>query len=130
VPGNPVISIVDDDESVREAIESLIKSVGLGAQIFASAEDFLNSNGIEETSCLILDMRMPGMSGLELQRRLSADGYQIPIIFISAHSDDQIRGQALGAGAVDFLFKPFSEQALVDAVHEALGPSKEGGPAF
>ena len=130
MPDNPLISIVDDDESVREAIESLIKSVGLGAQVFASSEDFLSSDRIEETSCLILDMRMPGMSGLELQRRLSADGYGIPIIFISAHSDDQIRAQALGAGAVDFLFKPFSDQALVDAVQVALGPSKDGDPAF
>ena len=129
MPHNTVISIVDDDESVREAVESLIKSVGLGAQVFASAEDFLSSNHMEETSCLILDMRMPEMNGLELQRRLSADGYQIPIIFISAHSDDEIRAQALGAGAVDFLFKPFSEEALVDAVHMALGLSKDGAPA-
>jgi FixJ family two-component response regulator len=124
VPINRVISIVDDDESVREAIESLIKSVGLNARAFASAEELLNSKHIEDTSCLILDMRMPGMNGLELQQRLAADGYGIPIIFISAHSDDQIRAQALGAGAVDFLFKPFSEKALVDAVHVALGPSK------
>lgn len=130
MPGNPVISIVDDDESVREAIESLIKSVGLNAQVFASAEEFLNSNRIKETSCLILDMRMPGMSGLELQGRLSAAGQGIPIIFISAHSDDQTRAQALGAGAVDFLFKPFSETALVDAVRAAVGQSKDGGPAF
>jgi FixJ family two-component response regulator len=129
VPDNPVISIVDDDESVREAIESLIKSVGLGARVFASAEEFLDSNRVEDTSCLILDMRMPGMSGLELQRRLATDGYGIPIIFISAHSDDQTRAQALGAGAVDFLFKPFSETALVDAVHAALGPPNDGDTA-
>ena len=128
MPRNPVISIIDDDESVREAIESLIKSVGLGARVFSSAEDFLNSNRIKETSCLILDIRMPGMSGLELQRRLAAEGFGVPIIFISAHSDDQIRAQAMDAGAVDFLFKPFSEEALVDAVHTALGPSKDGGP--
>ena len=95
---------------------------------FSSAEDFLNSNRIKETSCLILDIRMPGMSGLELQRRLAAEGFGVPIIFISAHSDDQIRAQAMDAGAVDFLFKPFSEEALVDAVHTALGPSKDGGP--
>ena len=130
MPINRVISIVDDDESVREAIESLIKSVGFNAKAFASAEELLNSKHIEDTSCLILDMRMPGMNGLELQRRLAADGYGIPIIFISAHSDDQIRAQALEEGAVDFLFKPFSEKALVDAVHVALGPSKEGSPAF
>jgi FixJ family two-component response regulator len=120
VSSNPLISIVDDDESVREAIESLIKSVGYKAQVFESAEQFLDRNNIEEESCLILDVKMPGMSGLELQRRLAADGYQIPIIFISAHSDDKTRAQALAAGAVDFLFKPFSEEALVDAVHAAL----------
>lgn len=117
---NPLISIVDDDESVREAIESLIKSVGYKAQVFESAEQFLDRNNIEEESCLILDVKMPGMSGLELQRRLATEGYQIPIIFISAHSDDKTRAQALAAGAVDFLFKPFSEEALVDAVHAAL----------
>jgi FixJ family two-component response regulator len=129
VPGDRVISIVDDDESVREAIESLMRSVGLNAQVFASAEDFLHSHHPEDTSCLILDMRMPGMSGLELQRRLAAGGYRIPIIFISARRDDQIRAQALRAGAVDFLFKPFSEQALVTAVHTALGQSKHGASA-
>ena len=129
MPDHPLISIVDDDESVREAIESLIKSVGLGALAFASAEEFLNSNRIEETACLILDMRMPGMSGLELQQRLATAGYGIPIVFISAHSDDQIRAQALGAGAIDFLFKPFSETALVDAVRTAVGQSRDGGLA-
>src|SRR5262245_40620033 len=101
-----------------------MRSVGLNTQVFASAEDFLHSHHLEGTSCLILDMRMPGMSGLELQRRRAAGGYRIPIIFISARRDDQIRAQALRAGAVDFLFKPFNEQALVTAVHTAISSSK------
>ena len=92
----------------------------MNARAYASAEDFLNSNHAQDTSCLILDVQMPGMSGLELQQWLIGSGDQIPIIFISAHSDDQIREQALGAGAVNFLFKPFNEEALVDAVHAAL----------
>jgi FixJ family two-component response regulator len=129
VPGDRVIAIVDDDESVREAIESLMRSVGLNAQVFASAEDRLHSHHLEGTSCLILDMRMPRMSGLQLQRRLVAGGYRMPIIFISARRDDQIRARALRAGAVDFLFKPFSEQALVTAVHAVLGHSKDGASA-
>ena len=120
---NPTISIVDDDVLVREAIRRLIKSVGMNARAYASAEDFLSSNHAQETSCLILDVQMPGMSGLELQQQLVGSGNQIPIIFISAHSDSQIREQALGAGAVAFLFKPFSEEALVDAVQAALGRS-------
>ena len=116
----PTISIVDDDALVREAIRRLIKSVGMNARAYASAEEFLSSNHAQDTSCLILDVQMPGMSGLELQQRLADSGYRIPIIFISAHSNGQIRDQAIGAGAVDFLFKPFSEEALVDAVHAAL----------
>jgi len=120
VPIKPTISIVDDDALVREAIRRLIKSVGMNARDYASAEDFLSSNHAQDTSCLILDVQMPGMSGLELQQRLADRGYRIPIIFISAHSNGQIRDQAIGAGAVDFLFKPFSEEALVDALHAAL----------
>jgi FixJ family two-component response regulator len=116
----PSISIVDDDAPVREAIRRLIKSVGMNVRDYASAEDFLSSNHAQDTSCLILDVRMPGISGLELQQRLAGSGCQIPIIFISAHSDGRIRDEALRAGAVAFLFKPFSEEALVDAVHAAL----------
>ena len=123
MPVKPTISIVDDDAPVREAIRRLIKSVGLNARAYASAEDFLSADDAHDTSCLILDVQMPGMSGLELQQRLLGSGNQIPIIFVSARSDDHIREQALGAGAVDFLFKPFSEEALVDAVHAALGLS-------
>lgn len=100
-----------------------MKSVGMNARTYASAEDFLSSTHAQDTACLILDVQMSGMSGLELQQRLMDSGYRIPIIFISAHSNGQIREQALGAGAVDFLFKPFSDEALVDAVHAALSPS-------
>ena len=120
MPVNSTISIVDDDAPVREAIRRLIKSVGMNARVYASAEDFLSTNHAQDTACLILDVQMPGMSGLELQQHLIGSGSQIPIVFVSAHSDDRIRQQALGAGAVGFLFKPFSEEALVDAVHAAL----------
>ncbi len=116
----PVIAIVDDDESVREAVESLLKSVGFRTEAFASAEEFLHSGHHQETRCLILDLRMPGMSGLELQRRLVAAGSSISIIFITAHGDEEARAQALGAGAVAFLRKPFSEEALLRALQAAL----------
>jgi FixJ family two-component response regulator len=116
----PIISIVDDDESLREALESLFKSVGYKTEVFASAEDFLRSDYHHETKCLILDIRMPGMSGLELQRRLVAAGSRIPIIFITAHADEEARAQAVSAGAVACLRKPFSEDALLSAVQSAL----------
>jgi FixJ family two-component response regulator len=118
--GAPRVSIVDDDESVREAIKSLFKSVGLGADVFASAEEFLNSDYLRDTACMILDVRMPGMSGIELQQQLAADSLRIPIIFITAHGDEESRARALQQGAVGFLRKPFSEEALLDAVYTAL----------
>lgn len=118
----PHVSVVDDDESIREAIKSLLRSVGLGADTFASAEDFLNSGSLRQTACLILDVRMPGMSGLELQQRLASDNCRIPVIFITAHaSDGEARARALQLGAIDFLFKPFSEEALLSDVYTALG---------
>lgn len=120
VTGSPVISIVDDDESVREAIESLMKSVGYTAKVFPSAGDFLGSGDLDDTGCLILDVQMPGMSGLELQDRLVASKSQVPIIFISAHSDADARARALKAGAVGFLQKPFSEDALLNAIKVSL----------
>ena len=116
----PTISIVDDDAPVREAIRRLLKSVGMNAQAYASAEEFLSSNHAQETACLILDVQMSGMSGLELQQQLADSGYRLPIIFISAHSNGRIREQAIRAGAVNFLSKPFSDEALMDAVHAAL----------
>ena len=117
----PLVSIVDDDESVRESLRGLIRSIGLGVQTFASAEDFSRSEQLENTDCLILDVRMPGMSGLDLQRHLAASERDIPIIFITAHgSDEGTRARALRDGAVAYLIKPFSEDALLDAVDAAL----------
>ena len=117
----PLVSIVDDDESIRESLRGLIRSIGLGVQTFASAEDFARSAQLEQTDCLILDVRMPGMSGLDLQRELVASERDIPIIFITAHgSDDGTRARALRDGAVAYLIKPFSEDALLKAVNAAL----------
>jgi FixJ family two-component response regulator len=126
VPENLLISIVDDDESIREAVESLVKSVGYRAEPFATAEEFLNSDHRQDTACLILDVRMPGMSGLELQHQLAAANWSIPIIFITAHDDERARAQALRAGAVDFLRKPFSEEALLNGVRSAVESYREG----
>jgi FixJ family two-component response regulator len=116
------ISIVDDDESVREAISSLLKSVGYRTELFASAEEFLRSAHHQETQCLILDIRMPGMSGLELQRHLVAAGSSIPIIFITGHGDEEAQADAVCERAVAFLGKPFSEDALLSAIQLALRP--------
>ena len=115
-----LISIVDDDESMREALQSLLRSVGFRAKTFASGEQFLQSDQIENTACLILDVRMPGMSGLELQRRLMATQCRIPIVFVTAHGEEEARSRALQEGAVDFLLKPFSEEALLNAIQAAL----------
>jgi len=116
----PLISIVDDDESVRDALKSLFDSMGYRAEVFASGEAFLNSPYRSQTDCLIADIRMPGMSGLQLQERLNDANSSIPIIFISAHDDGGARARGLRAGAVDFLKKPFSEDALVRAINACL----------
>ena len=116
----PLISVVDDDESVRESLRSFIRSVGLPVEIFASAEEFLNSDHIPSTRCLILDVRMHGMNGFELQRQLRASNREIPVIFITAHGNEAARSQALKDGAVDYLRKPFSDQALLNAIDAAL----------
>jgi FixJ family two-component response regulator len=115
-----LISVVDDDDSVRESLQCLIRSFGFAVEAFASAEEFLNSYRLADTRCLILDVRMPGVSGLELQRRLVADRHEIPVIFITAHGDRAARLQALKGGAVDYLFKPFREEALLQAIRAAL----------
>jgi FixJ family two-component response regulator len=115
-----LISIVDDDDSLRNSLNNLIRSVGFGVQGFSSAEAFLKSNQLHDTACLILDVRMPGMSGLELQRQLVATNCGIPIIFITSHADDNARTRALEAGAIDFLYKPFREEALLNAIYKAL----------
>lgn len=121
VPNSSRISIVDDDESVRQALKGLLRSAGFSADAFASAEEFLSSGQVHATSCLILDIRMPGMSGEDLQERLIASSAAVPIVFISAHGDEDVRARALQRGAVDFLQKPFSDEALLDAIARASG---------
>lgn len=121
VPTNAMISVVDDDASVREALKGLLKSAGFQAAAFASAEEFLDSGRLANTSCLILDVRMPGMGGLELQRRIVAGDHRVPVIFITAHGDEELRARALEAGAADYLYKPFSEQTLLDAIARCVG---------
>jgi FixJ family two-component response regulator len=119
------IAVIDDDESVRKALRRLLLSFGLEVETFATAEEFLARAQGESPACLILDVRMPGISGLELQQRLGAARRRIPIVFITAHRDQQACHEALAAGAVDFLFKPFDEQALLNAVSQALGRDNE-----
>ena len=115
-----MISIIDDDESVREATKGLIRSLGYVAPTFASAEEFLKSDRVHDSSCLITDVQMPGMSGIELQDRLIAQGHRLPIIFITAYPEANVRGRALEAGALGFLSKPFSEENLIMCLGEAL----------
>jgi FixJ family two-component response regulator len=115
-----LISVVDDDTSVRESLQCLIRSFGFAVEAFASAEEFLKSEHLRDTRCLILDVRMPGMNGIELQRQLVAGYCDIPVIFITAHGDDAARSQALRDGAVGYLLKPFTEEALLNAIHAAL----------
>lgn len=112
----PLVGVVDDDESMREALESLLKSVGFRAAIFASAKEFLNAIEHDVPDCLILDVLMPEMNGLELQKKLIEENIRIPIVFISAHGEAGEKEQALAAGAIDFLYKPFSEDSLLRAV--------------
>jgi FixJ family two-component response regulator len=114
------IAVLDDDDSVRSALQGLLKAVGLPAQTYASAEEFLKSSQRQQIACLIADIRMPGMSGLELQAQLNAERCRIPIIFITAHGDAKMRMQALRAGAVEFLAKPFDDEALLESVRAAL----------
>jgi FixJ family two-component response regulator len=115
-----LVAIVDDDDLMRGALEGLLKAVGWPAQAFESAEQFLKSGKQHQTACLITDIRMPGMSGLELQARLNAEHCRIPTIFITAHGDAKMRMQALRAGAVEFLAKPFDDEALLESVRAAL----------
>ena len=114
------ISIVDDDESARAAIQGVLKSVGWQTRSFRSAEEFLESGQLCETACLISDIRMPGMSGLELQARLAGEGRRIPIIFVTAHGDSRMQARAMKAGAVAFLGKPFDDKVLLQEVRTAL----------
>jgi FixJ family two-component response regulator len=116
-----VISIVDDDESVREATKGLIRSLGYAAATFASAEEYLRSDHVTNTSCLIADVQMPGMSGIELQDRLISDGHRTPIIFVTAFPEAIIHARALRAGALGFLSKPFDDESLIACLDLALG---------
>jgi FixJ family two-component response regulator len=114
------VSVVDDDESVRESLPDLLREFGFASQAFSSAEEFLASDWVEKTNCLILDIAMPGMSGPDLQVELLRRCEEIPIVFITAHVDETVRPRALARGAVECLFKPFSDTALLDAVNTAL----------
>jgi FixJ family two-component response regulator len=115
-----MVAIVDDDESVRSALQGLMKEAGFPALAFECGEDFLSSGEQQRTACLIADIRLPGMSGLELQAQLNGDHNRVPVLFITAHGDEQLRLRALRAGAVEFLTKPFDDELLLDCVRAAL----------
>ena len=123
MPGVPLIAMVDDDDALRNSLDDLLRSIGFRTQDFSSAEAFLNSSQARDTACLILDVRMPGMNGLELQRQIVAANWRIPVIFVTSHVDDDARVRALEAGAVAFLYKPFHEEDLLNAIDAALKPS-------
>ena len=113
--------MIDDDESVRESLPALLNEFGFRSIVFSSAEEFLTSNGVNQARCLLLDIAMPGMTGLDLQQDLKARGHNIPIVFITAQKDESVRRRALEGGAVGFLLKPFSDAALLKALQTALG---------
>lgn len=115
-----MVAVIEDDESYRKAVQRLLKSAGFSVQSFASAEDFLNSGRHRETGCLITDIRMPGMSGLDLQAKLNVDHCPIPTIFITAHGEEDLRLQAMRGGAVKFMVKPFDGSLLLESVRAAL----------
>jgi FixJ family two-component response regulator len=123
-----VISIIDDDQSMRESTKGLVRSLGYQATTFSSAEEFLQSEHVDDTSCLITDVRMPGLSGIDLQRWLVARGVRVPTIFITAFPEEDTRRQAMTAGAIDYLSKPFSEESLIRCLDTALGGSNEKAP--
>ena len=118
--GAPTVFIIDDDAAVRESIEGLLKSVGLWSETFGTAQEFLRSERSDGPSCLVLDVRLPGVSGLDFQHELAEAGVQIPIIFITGHGDIPMTVKAMKSGAVEFLTKPFVDQDLLDAIHHAL----------
>lgn len=121
----PIVFVVDDDAAVRDSVRNLLESVGIRAETFGSGQEFLTHNRDDAPSCLVLDVRLPGTSGLEFQRELASARVDIPIIFITGHGDIPITVQAMKAGAVDFLTKPFREQELLDAIHKALDRDRE-----
>jgi FixJ family two-component response regulator len=116
----PLVSVVDDDESVRESLPDLLKELGYSVRAFSSPEEFLASDCVGETRCLILDIAMPGMTGPDLQQELTVRGQEIPIIFITAQTDETVRARSLEQGAVECLFKPFSDTALIEALNAAF----------
>jgi FixJ family two-component response regulator len=120
MPSVPLMAIVDDDDAVRSSVDNLLRSLGFRVQGFASAEAFLQANHASETACLLLDVHLPGMNGLELQRHLMAAHWGIPIIFVTAYVDDDVRVRALARGAVAFLYKPYYEEDLLHAIEAAL----------
>ena len=122
---HPIVMVVDDDASVREALESLIRSVGLRVQTFASAQEFLRQRAPDAPTCLVLDVRLPGLSGMDLQRELAAASNHVPIIFITGHGDIPMSVRAMKAGAAEFLTKPFHDQELLDAVQQALARDRD-----
>ena len=117
---NALVSVVDDDESVRESLPDLLREFGFAALAFSSAEEFLASDSVDQTKCLILDIGMPGMTGVDLQRELTLRRQEIPIVFITANRDDDVRPKVMEQGAVECLYKPFSDTALLDALNTAL----------
>ncbi len=123
----PLISIVDDDESMREAVKGLMRSLGYRAEALASAQEFLSSRHVRRTSCLIADMQMPGMTGLELYQRLSTSAKPIPTVLITAYPDDGVRERALSAGVVGYLSKPFEEDDLIACIRSALRHAGSSG---
>jgi len=123
MPSVPLIAIVDDDDALRNSLDNLLRSVGFRVQGFSSAEAFLQAQPAPETACLILDVRLPGMNGLALQRQLVAAHWGMPIIFVTAYADDDVRARALAAGAVAFLSKPCREEELLQAIEAALTQS-------
>jgi FixJ family two-component response regulator len=121
-----MISIVDDDESIRNAVKALIRSMGYATATFASAEEFLQSGRLHDTACIITDVQMPGMSGIDLQDHLTTSGHRVPVIFVTAFPDESIRERAMEAGACGFLSKPFREESLIECLDQALERHKSG----
>jgi FixJ family two-component response regulator len=121
----PIVFVVDDDKAVRKSLERLIKSVGLTVQTFSSAREFLESDPSDGPSCLVLDVRMPGLSGIDLQKELDKIGYNIPIIFITGYGDIPMSVRTMKRGAIDFLTKPINDQDLLDAIHRAIEKDKQ-----
>lgn len=128
MPETGMIAIVDDDHLIRRSLERLLKSVGLKAESFPSAEDFLEAGNHEGICCIVLDVVLPGMNGFELDRRLATEPNRLPVVFISAHDEEEMRDRAARAGAIAFLGKPFDDNALLNAVHTALALLKDRLP--